>query len=288
MKYIIPLDQPLLEALAAYSPQSSKTTLRSWVKEGRIAIDGQPITQVNANSLVFKGQTLSIGQRRRFITGGIEILFESSDFVVINKPSGLLSVATAFETKETAFAILKNYYRSRKVYVLHRLDQDTSGVMLFAFNQETCESLKKIFAAHKIERSYTAIIEGNLSTPKGTWKSRLVEDSNYVVHITADEKEGEEAITHYETIASSKRYSWLNLTLETGKKNQIRVHCQVTGHPIAGDKKYGAETNPVKRLCLHAHLLAFEDPFSHKQLRFESPVPEEFYRLVKPKEVKKI
>jgi 23S rRNA pseudouridine1911/1915/1917 synthase len=282
MQHIALSDLPLLEALSTFFPQSSKTTLRSWIKDGRVEVDGQQIKTVNASTLVLKGQTISVGQRRKFIPHHIEILHEDEDFVVIDKPSGLLSVSTAFETTETAFAVLKNYYRNRKVYVVHRLDQDTSGVMLFAFNPETCESLKKIFAAHAIERAYIGIIEGQLPSPKGIWKSRLYEDGNYVVRVTADENEGEEAITHYETIATSKRYSWLNLTLETGKKNQIRVHCQVTGHPIVGDKKYGAESNPVRRLCLHARLLAFNHPLTHKKLSFESPAPQEFYRLVKP------
>lgn len=280
MKHIASTDSPLLEALSSCFPQSSKTTLRAWIKEGRVQIDGETVSSVNAESRILKGQTLSVGNRRKFIPGKIEILYEDSDFVVIDKPSGLLSVSTAFETKETAFAILKNYYRNRKVYVVHRLDQDTSGVMLFAFSPEMCESLKKIFAAHAIERSYIAIIEGHLKTATGSWISRLYEDSNYVVRVAEENEQGEEAITHYETLAASRRYAKLKLSLETGKKNQIRVQCQVAGHPIVGDKKYGALSNPAKRLCLHAHILAFTHPFSRKQIRFESPVPREFNKLV--------
>jgi 23S rRNA pseudouridine1911/1915/1917 synthase len=278
MKYIVPQDLTLLEALTALSPQSSKTTLRSWLKEGRITVDGQVMKL--GHLPVLQGQTIRIGPRRKMIEGGVEILYEDTDLVVIDKPSGLLSVATFFEKGETAHAILKNYFRPRKIFVVHRIDQDTSGVMLFALNEKSYENLKKTFEAHDIERSYTAIVEGRMEAAKGTWQSLLYEDDNYVVKKTEDADRGQEAITHYRTELATKAYSWLTLTLETGRKNQIRVHCQEAGHSIVGDKKYGAKSNPLKRLALHAHLLAFKHPVTGQPLRFESPPPREFLRLV--------
>ncbi|WP_068471335.1 RluA family pseudouridine synthase [Candidatus Protochlamydia phocaeensis] len=278
MKYLAQSDTSILEALTQLAPQSSKNTLRSWLKEGRVQIDGVLIK--TPNFPVLKGQLVTVVQRKKFIGQGIEILYEDNDLVFINKPSGLLSVSTAFEKGETAHALLKAYYRPRKVFVIHRLDQDTSGVMIFAFNQETCDRLKDLFEVHHIQRSYTAIVEGQFLSPKGTWKSYLYEDEQYVVHETEDPSFGRLAITHYRTLAALKRYSLLELTLETGRKNQIRVHCQSAGHPVVGDKKYGAQTNPLKRLCLHAHLLAFRHPISKKELKIESPIPEEFYRLI--------
>jgi tRNA pseudouridine32 synthase/23S rRNA pseudouridine746 synthase/23S rRNA pseudouridine1911/1915/1917 synthase len=278
MKYIALSDLPLLEALAQLSPQSSKNTLRSWIKEGRVQIND--VTVKNASAIVLKDQCVSIGQRKKVIRPGIPILYEDRDLVVIDKPSGLLSVATAFEKGETVHALLKVHYRPRKIFVVHRLDQDTSGVMVFALNQEACDRLKALFEVHDIQRAYTAIVEGPVLSSAGTWQSYQYEDSQYMVHETSDPTQGRLAITHYQTIATSKRHSWLQLQLETGRKNQIRVHCQSAGHPIVGDKKYGAQTNPLKRLCLHAHLLAFQHPFTKKFLKFESPVPEEFYRLM--------
>lgn len=280
MKFILPENLPLLDALALFFPKSSKTSLRSWVKEGRIYVDGEKIKMTNVN--LQAGQVITLGQRKKFIEDLIPIIYEDNDLVVIDKPTGLLSVATAFEKGDTAHALLKAYYKPRKIYVIHRIDQDTSGVMLFAFTQEAYEKLKALFAAHDIERKYTAIVEGQMESKSGTWKSYLTEDAAYMVHMTADPEEGEEAITHYKTIATSKRYSWLELKLETGKKNQIRVHTQACGHPIVGDKKYGAESNPIKRLCLHAHLLAFNHPITNKRLRCESPPPDDFYKLIKP------
>ncbi len=278
MKYKTPSDLPLLEALAQISPQSSKNTLRSWIKEGRVQVDGIIIKNSSLN--VLKDQLVTVGQRRKVIRSDIPLLYEDNDLVIIDKPSGLLSVSTAFEKGETLHALLKAHYHPRKIFVVHRLDQDTSGVILFALNQETCDRLKDLFKVHAIERAYTAIVEGQLSLPAGTWQSLQYEDSRYMVHETQDEEEGRLAITHFKTRATSKRYSCLELRLETGRKNQIRVHCQSAGHPVVGDKKYGAQSSPLKRLCLHAHLLAFQHPFTKKFMRFESPVPEEFYRLI--------
>lgn len=278
MQYIAPADLTLLEILTYLFPQSSKTTLRSWIKEGRVAIDDQSASI--ANCLVFQGQKITVGNRKHFLPGGIAVLYEDADIVVINKPSGLLSVATAFDKSQTAHAILKAHYRPRKVFVVHRIDQDTSGTMIFALNEGSHFELKKAFESHDIERSYTAIVEGHMEVTSGTWKSHLFEDSNYVVHVTEDSEKGKEAITHYKVKKSNKRYSWLELTLETGRKNQIRVHCQNAGHSIAGDKKYGAITQPIKRLCLHAHLLGLRHPSSYKKMEFTSPVPEEFYRIL--------
>lgn len=280
MKHIALIDQSLLDALAILSPKSSKTTLRSWIKEGRVSIDEQPAKL--PNQVVLKDQTVTVDARKKTLDAGIVILYEDEDLVVIDKPSGLLSVAANFEKKETAHGILKAYYRTRKIYVVHRLDQDTSGVMLFAFSEQAYERLKKMFEAHTLERCYTAIVEGRMAVSSGTWQSYLYEDENYVMHSSYNPEDGQEAITHFKIIDHSKYYSWLNLKLETGRKNQIRVHCQDTGHPVVGDKKYGAHTNPVKRLCLHAHLLALKHPLSSKMLRFESPIPQEFYRLIRP------
>lgn len=278
MKYIVPSDISLLEALHQISPQSSKNTLRSWIKEGRVQVDGIPVK--NPLTIVVKDQKVELGQRKKTIRSGISILYEDSDFVILDKPKGLLSVATAFEKGETVHALLKEHYRPRKIFVVHRLDQDTSGVMVFAFNQETHNKLKDLFEAHKIERAYTAIVEGRVENSSGTWKSFQYEDSQYHVHETEDSTKGRLAVTHYKVLSFSKRYTLLELRLETGRKNQIRVHCESAGHPVVGDKKYGAQANPIKRLCLHAHLLAFQHPFTKKHMKFESPIPEEFHRCL--------
>lgn len=279
MKYTATANLPLLEALEKLAPGTSKTTLRSWLKDGRVTVQGEVIKI--GTTTVLESQEVKLEARPHIIKGGIRIYYEDHHIVVIEKPSGLLSVATAYEKGDTAHGILKEYYRPRKIFVVHRLDQDTSGVMLFAFTEQASENLKSEFEKHNIERAYTAIVEGKMKVSSGTWKSYLEEDSNYVVHNTNDSKRGQLAITHFEVKTSLPKRSLLVLRLETGKKNQIRVQCQDAGHSVVGDKKYGATSNPIKRLCLHAHLLGFKHPITKKEMRFESPLPETFAKLIK-------
>lgn len=267
----------LIEALSILSPQSSKTTLKAWLKEGRVSVDGNPVQQIDLK--LSAGQIVQLGARTKFMQGGIRILYDDKSLVIIDKPSGVLSVSTVFQKEETAHAYLKVKYRPKKVYVVHRLDQDTSGVMVFAFSEESNQGLKEIFKAHDIDRIYYAVVEGQMEKMSGSWQAYLYEDANYVVHTTQDKQKGELAITHYKVKKSTKQYSLLEIKLETGKKNQIRVHCQEAGHPVAGDKKYGALTDPFKRLGLHAHLLAFVHPITGKKISMTSPLPEVFQKV---------
>lgn len=278
MQILVEKETPLIDVLITLSPTSSKTTLRSWIKEGRVFIDGKIAKQ--SNDVVGKGQQVSIGSKTKFATYGIPLIYEDQHLIAVDKPEGLLSVATAFEKGETVHALLKKKYHPRQVYVVHRLDQDTSGVMLYALSREGYQGLKLLFEKHTIERSYCGIVEGKLIPPEGSWKSYLYEDNNYVVHSTPNEELGRLSITHYKVLNSSDRYSLVNFTLETGRKNQIRVHCGDSGHPIVGDKKYGATSDPIKRLCLHAQSISFVHPVTQKQLSFVSPIPKAFDRLV--------
>jgi tRNA pseudouridine32 synthase/23S rRNA pseudouridine746 synthase/23S rRNA pseudouridine1911/1915/1917 synthase len=166
------------------------------------------------------------------------------------------------------------------VQVVHRLDQDTSGVMLFALSHDGYTKLKEIFEKHDIERAYSAIVEGVVKPESGTWTSYLFEDERYHVHSSNDPEKGRVAITHYSVKSASQHYSLLEVKLETGRKNQIRVHCKDAGCPIVGDKKYGNPSSTGKRLYLHAHLLAFEHPITGKSMRFVSPAPKSFFYLV--------
>ena len=277
-QFIAEDNSSLLDLLAKKSPNSSKTTLRSWIKEGRVTVDGQIAKQ--GNDPINKGQQIALTSKQHLIEGTLRIFYEDAHFVANEKPVGLLSVATAFDKTETAHALVKRHYHPHKVYVVHRIDQDTSGVMLFALSEDGYNNLKELFKEHDIQRSYYAVVEGKLSPPKGTWQSYLYEDSQYVVHSTDDPAKGTIAITHYEVQKTSPRYTLLKLTLETGRKNQIRVHCRESGCPVVGDKKYGAVTNPIKRLCLHAATLEFAHPITGKKMSFNSPIPEKFYSLL--------
>ena len=268
----------LFEILSLMSPDSSKTTLRSWIKEKRITIDNTVANR--ADEIVTEGQKICVHSKKQFIEGQIQIVYEDTHLVAIEKPEGVLSVATVFDKSETAHAILKRHYHPRKVYVVHRLDQETSGVMLYALSEEGYNGLKALFEKHDIKRCYRAIVRGNISPSKGTWASYLHEDVRYVVHSSDNPEEGTLAITHYEVEKITPRYTLLRLTLETGRKNQIRVHCRESGCPIVGDKKYGEPSDSAKRLCLHAATLEFAHPVTKKVLSFISPMPESFYKLL--------
>lgn len=278
MQYHVPHSMTLIDALAHLSPNSSRTTLRSWLKTERVAVDGA-ISKI-ANTPLEAGQLVEVNAKRNVIEGGIELLYADDDLIVINKPAGLLSVKTNFDTENTAHAILKRHFRPKKVHVVHRLDQETSGVMLFALNEKSLDELKRIFEKHDIDRNYCAIVEGQMKKGRGTWSSYLYEDNNYNVHETNDPRRGRLSVTHYTVVARSKKHTWLDLKLETGRKNQIRVHCQSAGHPVSGDTKYGAGDTPAKRLCLHAYRLGFRHPTTGKPMTFEVPAPQAFYRIV--------
>lgn len=277
MKYIVSKEQTLLEALAEHYPDSSKTTLREWVKQERVAVDGEVVKR--GDVLLTAGASISLMGKKQWAKGGIEIIYEDRYLVVIEKPAGVLTVATAFEKKQTAYVFLKEHYRPGTIYVVHRLDQETSGVMLFARTEKVKEKLKEMFEAHHLERGYTAVVEGEVKEASGVWSCYLYEDSNYVVHPTKDPSKGRLAVTHFEVKGRSKEYTLLELKLETGRKNQIRVHCRLAGHPVVGDEKYGSVRNPLNRLGLHAKLLTFKHPATGQQMRFESPLPEEFEKI---------
>ena len=281
MKHTAKTSGTIFEALEGYYPDASKTTLRSWLKEGRIFVDNTKV--VRANHPIKEGDTFELKPKVYTIARNLHILYEDNDIVVIDKPPGLLSVANEAESENSVHGHLKIHYHPKRVFPVHRLDQDTSGVLLFALNERARDQLKIVFEAHDIERSYVAIVEGEVESPAGTWESYLYEDKNYVVHATNDPNKGRLAITHYVCEKVLKHYSWLKLTLESGRKNQIRVQCSLAGHPVMGDSKYGAQTNPLGRLALHAFYLSFAHPVTQKKMSFEVPPPLKFFEFMKRK-----
>lgn len=280
MKYRSETDTTVLEAMKHLAPDSSMTQLRSWIKEGRVTVDGALTTFPSAK--VLRGQEVAFLPRRQYARGGVTILYQDEDIVVVDKPTHVLTVASATETQKTVWQYLRKFLQPRHPFVVHRLDQGTSGVMVFALHEEAQQALKSLFERHDITREYVAIVEGCPEPPKGTWRCYLWEDPNYFVRVTKDARRGELAITHYTVEKSHKGLSRLSCVLETGKKNQIRVQASQAGSPIVGDKKYGATKDLCERLCLHARRLAFRHPRTGKKMDFRSPEPPEFLKLVPP------
>lgn len=278
MKQIADRKAYLLEILQEMAPDSSKNTLRSWLQAGRITVDSQRKT--HANIEILPGQEVSIGPKVSFLRGSIRILHEDNEIVVLEKPEGLLSVATDFEKRATVHAILKHRFHHRRVYPVHRLDRETSGVMIFAYTEKAKDVLKTQFEQHLVDKTYFAFVEGEMKLGKGTWESYLEEDDFYYVKSTHDLHKGKMATTHYEVLKTGKNRSFLRLKPQTGRKNQLRVHCSEAGYPMIGDKKYRALTNPLKRVCLHAQKISFVHPITQRKMIFTSPLPEVFNKLL--------
>ena len=228
----------------------------------------------------------------------LKIVYEDDDLIVVNKQPGLLTVAaTPGSSETTAFSILRAYVKRQNaragVYVVHRLDRETSGLLVFARSEELQHYMREYWRELVTERTYIALAEGVLEPREGQIKTWFTEDKrNAMVYSSPVDDGGDLAITNYKTLrvseshqlsaVSHQPYSLVELHLETGRTNQIRVHLASKGCPVVGDRKYGHgnESSPIDRLCLHAKVLAFIHPVTEKTVRFESPVPKEFNRIL--------
>ncbi|MCB1149030.1 MAG: RluA family pseudouridine synthase, partial [Chlamydiia bacterium] len=259
-----------LEALAAWQPDCSNNTFKKWAKHHRLRLDGTPV--VNLKTPVTQGQTLSLGAVEKEVKTPFKIHFQDEHIIVIDKPCGLLSVQTEKGGLPTAHDAIKKLFPTQKIIPAHRLDRDTSGILVFALTMEALRGLKPQFKDHSITRRYHALVEGLIEESEGTWECYLYEDRNLFVQKTEDPEKGKIAITHFRVLDKFREHTLLELTLETGRKNQIRVHSALAGHPVAGDKKYGAKTDPLKRLALHAAFLELAHPVTGERLSFSSDI----------------
>lgn len=253
----------LLETLQQLFPESSKNTLRSWIEQGRVLIDEKKGER--ANQIVEEGQLVCVSSKPKFLQHGLRIVYEDDDLVVIDKPVGLLSVATDMEKGLTAHGLLKKRFHRPKVYPIHRLDRETSGLLVFAYTEEARNGLKDQLAKRTMHREYRAVVHGHPG--KGTWRSFLREDKLMRVQ-SCDSSEGKEAVTHFETIRKAGNCSHIKLKLESGRKHQIRVQASEAGFPIVGDQKYGVPEDEGKELRLQAVALGFIHPRTQKKLFF--------------------
>jgi 23S rRNA pseudouridine1911/1915/1917 synthase len=221
---------------------------------------------------------------------GFEIVFEDKHLIVVNKPAELLTVPTVREETNTlqhkVAEYVKHVSKGRGAFTVHRLDRGVSGLLVLGKTQEIVRQLKDQFAASKPEREYLAIVAGRMEKASGTFESLLATDKDLNRFSTDDEAVGQLAITHYRVVSVLNDATLVQVRLETGRRNQIRVHFAEAGHPVLGDPRYRPEQAahrnwPHKRLALHARLLAFEHPVTNQPLRFEAPLPEEMERFLK-------
>lgn len=277
----------LMEFLMAQMPGKSRSKIKLLLSRKQVLVDGLPISQFNHPLVHGQNVEISKGKQETYRAvkqaRALSIVYEDTELIVIEKPAGLLSIGTEKEKRATAYSLLSDYVKQQdpenKIFVVHRLDRETSGLMMFAKSEEIKYHLQELWANTVIERTYIAVVEGYVKEEEGVISSYLVEGKTFVVHSSQNSKAGKKAVTHFKTLERKRGYSLLKVNLDTGRKNQIRVHMQDIGHSIVGDKKYGATGSPLKRLGLHAQQLSFAHPLSGKKIFFESKIPDEFTRL---------
>ena len=321
MKIAVPRDGALLASLFELLPQQSRTSVKNMLSKGQVVVNGESVTAFDYP--LKKGDTLEIlpkgisiaratrtDAREQVEKAGVKILFEDEHYLVVDKPSGMLSVSTARGSsaksghKETTlYAILNAYVKvnkrmerkedllsgrepdrsTAKIWIVHRLDKGTSGAVIFAKDERAKDILQSKWKELVAERTYIAWLEGSVEKDSGAVQSWLVESPKSLKMYSSptEVKDGQLAITHYKVLQRTRHYTQAAFSLETGRKNQIRVHAADLGHPVAGDDKYGAQTDPIHRLALYAATLVFRNPYSQKMVRCHSPLPESFERFTR-------
>lgn len=285
------VDQPaeLLAHLFASWPELKKTQIRQWLKHQAVVVNGQPTSRFDhplQPGDVVEIRTGKFAAPKTTLGSGMKIYFEDAALIVIEKPSGLLSIASEAEQEKTAYFFLTDYVRHgnpmsrNRVWIVHRLDRETSGLMVFAKTPQAKEILQSTW--DEAEKRYQAVVEGKLPAEKGTLESDLDESNPYKVFSVRANANTRHAVTHYRVVTRGERLTLVELTLETGRRHQIRVQLSDLRCPIIGDEKYGARSNPAKRLGLHSCALKFAHPISRKMMEFSSPLPKELGRLVRP------
>lgn len=290
----------LLDTLFKLLSDTKKTRVREALKSGLVLVNDKPVTRFDHP--LRPGDRVavsSVKEARSSVTPqfGVEVIFEDDAVVVINKPAGLLTIATETVATRTAFYSVNDYLcavetesrtghrrpaggpvRRKQVFIVHRIDKEVSGLLIFAKNEEVKNALQ--LGWQDVTKRYYAVVEGAPQKESGTVKSFLRENKFLKVYSAKQAEGAKLSVTHYRTLRSGPDHSLLEIELATGRKHQIRVHLSDMGHPIVGDERYGAKTDPLKRIALHAYYLAFNHPVSGKPMVFETPVPEPFEKIL--------
>ena len=263
----------------------SRNNVKSLLSRKLVTVDGRPTSQFDTPLTPGQVVTILSVSAPKNDALPFPILFEDEHLIVVNKPAKLLSVATEQEKTRTAYHMVTDYVKSphidNRIFVLHRLDRDTSGVLMFAKDPETKELFQSRWNEIVTRRGYVALVEGVPRPERNTIRSFLIETKTHMIFSGDPGPGAKEAITNYEVIKAGSGYALLDVSIDTGRKNQIRVHMKEMGHPVAGDKQYGARTNPIGRLCLHASELSFIHPLTGKPTTFTAKTPRDFNRVFK-------
>ena len=273
----------LLSFLFEKFPNLSRNAVKSILSGHYVGVNGAPVSQYNLklskdDVVIVSKQRISHKNRR-----DLPIIFENEELIVIDKPSGLLSVPSDNEKGRTAYRMVNDYVQQKdkhnRVFVVHRLDEDTSGVLMFAKNPKIKDILQKEWNEIVLERAYYAIVEGKMEKQEDTLIDYLKENSLNLMYVTNDRKTGKKCVTQYKVLKTNKELSLLDVRIDTGRKNQIRVQLGHRGHHVIGDDKYGEPIDPIKRLGLHAYKLKFVHPVTKKIYEFRTQMPSIFENL---------
>jgi len=280
MKFSVRKECTLFEFLQA-GANASGTKIRKRIKHGDVRVNGRTVLRPDA--LVSPGQTVEIS--RPTPQAPFPVFYEDSCLIAVEKPSGLLSISTDRETSNTFYRAVNHYVQIRsqgkeRIFIVHRLDREVSGVMLFAKSQAIQEAVQRNWST--TEKRYSALVEGHPPEKEGCIRSWLKENRIHKTYSGPEGPDAKYAITRYREHKRYPRHALLEIDIETGRKNQIRAHLSELGCPIVGDRKYGAAENPIHRLALHAFSLSFTHPVSGERVTVKSPVPRIFEELGRP------
>ena len=277
-KYIVKENEILIEFLKKMFSNLSKNSVKSLLHNEKVFVNGNMTTKYNYELNI--GDVVEIREK---VAKNIDIIYEDKDIIVINKPSGLLTVATEKEKNKTAYHLVMEYLKKKnknnRIFIIHRLDKDTSGIIMFAKNERAKHLYQDNWNDIVKKRCYYAVIDGKMENKEGTIKSYLKENGNMVYSVK--DRSGKLAITEYKVLKERKNISLLDINLKTGRKNQIRVHMKENKTPILGDLKYGEKSKLINRLALYAYKLELVNPVTKKLLTFEINMPNEFKMLFK-------
>ena len=282
MNLIVKKDGTLLDYLYN-NLDIPKKKIKQYLTHGSIYVNNNKVTQFDYKLVCGMKIVIDTEKKKKSILP-FEILFEDEHLITVNKPSGLLTIATSKEKERTLYHIVREYLvsknRNSKVFIVHRLDKDTSGIVVFAKDERTKKILQENWNEYVSIREYVAVVHGKLKKSSGRIVQRLSETKTNLVYVSKKE-DAKEAITSYKVIKENEKYSLVSINIDTGRKNQIRVAFSSLGNPIVGDKKYGSNVDSLKRMALHAYKLEFNDPRNNKRTNIEIDLPYAFSKLVK-------
>ena len=281
--YVVKEARPLLEWLLENVPQS-RSKIKATLQGRGVKVNGKTVSQFDM--MLEPGMKVAVSKTKRnqmgFKNRYVKIVYEDRWLIVVEKMPGILSMAAGHSSLNVK-TVLDDYFRQSRqkcrAHVVHRLDRDTSGLMVYAKDMETEQIFEHHWHELVYDRRYVAVVSGEMEEDEGTIANWLKDNKAYVTYSSPVDNGGKYAVTHFHTLARTTDHSLVEFKLETGRKNQIRVHTADMGHPVCGDTKYGNGDDPLHRLCLHAWLLCFEHPITHEQMEFETPVPTDFRRL---------